>query len=353
MTSFESWRSVCVQPETSLKEALRTIDAGALKIALVTDDELTLLGVVTDGDIRRGLLKEVGLDAPVERVMQKRPVTANDHDSRDKLISIMINRGLEHIPILNGKGELVGLSLLHELVQPIKKSNWVVIMAGGLGSRLGELTQNCPKPLLKVGDKPILEIIIERFVSHGFYNFYLSINYKKEMIKSYFGDGSQWGVEIRYLEESKRLGTAGPLALIEEVPKDPFFVINADLLTKLDFTELLDFHTQSRAVATLGARQVEHTFPYGVVLSENDQLVDFTEKPTHTYKVNAGIYLLEPRVLDVVEKNCFLDMPELLQKLHFKKNRVSVFSFIDYWLDIGLKEDFYRANREHEELFLE
>jgi dTDP-glucose pyrophosphorylase/CBS domain-containing protein len=351
VTSVENWRLVVMQPTATIMEAMTVIDRGAMRVALVVDEKYRLLGVVTDGDIRRGLLSEVALAEPIVKVMCDRPFVANIEDSQEKILSLMTAKTIEHIPIVDSAGLLVGLKTLRELARPRQKDNWVVLMAGGLGSRLGALTKECPKPLLKVGSKPILELILESYIASGYHRFFLSVNYKKEMIKEHFGDGSNWGVSIDYLEEEERLGTAGSLALLPDSPTEPFFVMNGDLLTRINFNDLLDFHNQQDSSATLCVRKIEQTIPYGVVEVDQQQLVSIEEKPTHSYFVNAGIYLLNPDVIPYLSGAANSDMPDLFRQIIENGHETAAFPFFDYWLDIGQQGDFYQACQDYQELF--
>ena len=351
MSTCKNWRSVLVQPGTTLLETIKILDTGALRIALVVNEANRLLGVVTDGNIRRGLLNQIGMHDPVETIMNPNPITAQVSDSRDHILSLMGTRDIEHIPVLDSKGVIIGLEILHRLTRPALRDNWVVLMAGGLGSRLGPLTKECPKPLLRVGPKPILEVILESFLEYGFHRFYLSVNYKKDMIQEYFGDGSSWGAEIRYLEEKERLGTAGSLSLLPERPKQPFFVMNGDLLTRINFQHILDFHAKHQAQATLCVRRVEQTIPFGVVEMEQHRLLNIEEKPVHNYFVNAGIYLLEPTLLPLIANNQYLDMPDLFRQAIQHGHSTAAFPFLDYWMDIGQMGDFNKACQEYPQVF--
>lgn len=351
MTSVENWRRVVVSPQATIMDAMMVIDRGALRVALVVDDQHRLLGLVTDGDVRRGLLKHVALSESVTRVMSQHPYVANVGDSQEKTLALMNAKRIEHIPVVDNEGILLGLKTLRELAQPEIRSNWVVLMAGGLGSRLGALTKECPKPLLKVGAKPILELILESYIAHGYGHFFLSVNYKKEMIQDYFGDGSDWGVSIRYLEEEGRLGTAGSLALLPETPTEPFFVMNGDLLTRINFNDILRFHHNQKSKATLCVREMEQTIPYGVVETDRHRLIGIEEKPVHTYFVNAGIYLLDPSVLPLLSGISNCDMPDLFRRAIDQGYETAAFPFLDYWLDIGRQGDFHQACQDYSEVF--
>ena len=351
MNTCKNWQSVRVQAQTTLLETIRVLDKGALRIALVVDQNNHLVGVVTDGNIRRGLLNQIGMNEPVHKIMNPNPVTAQRSDSREHVLSLMGAKDIEHIPILDAQGILVGLEILHRLTRPKTKDNWVVLMAGGLGSRLGPLTKECPKPLLRVGPKPILEIILESFLEYGFKRFYFSVNYKKDMIQAYFGDGASWGAEIRYLEEEERLGTAGSLSLLPEKPDHPFFVMNGDLLTRINFQHILDFHAKHQAQATLCVRRVEQTIPFGVVEMAQHRLVSIEEKPVHNYFANAGIYLLDPELLPLIPNGRYLDMPNLFREAIKKGHSTAAFPFLDYWMDIGQMGDFNKACQEYPQMF--
>jgi dTDP-glucose pyrophosphorylase len=345
------WKKISVQPDQPLREALAAIDEGGVQIALVVDTQETLLGVVTDGDIRRGILDDIDLDAPVQTVMNEDPVTATPQEDRQSLIDRMQARRIHQIPLIDDGGHIVGVEVLDDLLKPEARPNPVVLMAGGLGTRLRPLTDDCPKPLLEVGEQPILETILEGFIAHGFHRFYLSVNYKAGMIENYFGDGSDWGVDISYVHEEQRLGTAGPLSLLPDRPDETMIVMNGDLLTKLNFAHLLDFHREHESKATMCVREHETQVPYGVVETNDQYMTGLEEKPTERYFVNAGIYALEPEALDLIPESEFYDMTELFEQLVDRERHVTVFPVREYWQDVGQKEDFRRVNGEYEEVF--
>ncbi|MEX2459818.1 MAG: nucleotidyltransferase family protein [Paenibacillaceae bacterium] len=346
------WKKIVISADTNIFSSLEIIDQGALQIALVVDENYKLLGTITDGDIRRGILKGVSLQSPVSLIMKSEPIIAHVNDSKETILAKMKLKRLHHIPVLDDEGHIVKVELLDELIQSRKRPNWVVLMAGGLGSRLSPMTDETPKPLLKVGTKPILETILDNFIDYGFYRFYLSVNYKADMIKAYFGDGSKWGVEIKYVHEEVRLGTAGALSLIEESPTDPLIVMNGDLLTKVNFQQLLDFHIETNAKATMCVRDYEYQVPYGVVMVDNHRLINIVEKPKQQFFVNGGIYVINPEILDYVPKREFFDMPSLFEVMMNKKIETVVFPIHEYWIDIGRMDDFNRANVEYKERFL-
>ncbi|GGG84536.1 nucleotidyltransferase family protein [Paenibacillus radicis (ex Gao et al. 2016)] len=338
-----------ISPVTSILEALKIIDKGSVQIALVVDNEQRLIGTLTDGDIRRGILRGIDLNREVSLIMKSDPTVSYVDDSRDIIFSKMKHCHLKHIPVIDQHGRVVRLDLLDEIITSERCDNWVVLMAGGLGTRLGELTRDCPKPLLKVGSKPILEVILENFISNGFYRFIISVNYKAEMIIDYFGDGSKWGVEIVYVQETKRLGTAGALSLLPFVPDKPIIVMNGDLLTKINFQQLIDFHAETKASATMCVREYEFQVPYGVVKVDNFRLESIEEKPLQRFFISGGIYVISPDALQHIPSNTFYDMPTLFEKLLQSKAATSAFPIREYWIDIGRADDFERANIEYEE----
>ncbi|GKT11121.1 MAG: UDP-2-acetamido-4-(D-alanylamino)-2,4,6-trideoxy-alpha-D-mannopyranose hydrolase [Thiomicrorhabdus sp.] len=343
------WQSVIIGPRDSLSKALEIIDAGALRIALVVEDG-KLSGVVTDGDIRRSLLKHQSLDTPVNQVMNTTPLVAYENQDQKNLLSKMVKRRLEHIPILNSNDELVGLETLLQMVEKPRYENPVLLMAGGFGTRLRPLTENTPKPLLNVGSKPILESIMESFIDAGFYKFYISLFYKAQMIRDYFGDGSKWGVEISYIEETEPLGTAGCINLIQETIDLPLILMNGDILTKVDFASLLDFHNQESAHATLCVRDYEYQVPYGVVEAMDNQLANIAEKPVQHFFVSAGIYVLSSSFIKEIPSG-YQDVPDLLQASAEQKKKVSLYPIHEYWLDIGRTDDFNQAQTDYKRHF--
>ncbi len=345
------WKQIAVRPDQTIREALEAIDKGGVQIAIVADEEDHLRGVATDGDIRRGILKDLNLDAPVGSIMNEDPITARRQEDRQSLIDTMRARQIHQIPLVDGEGRIVGIEVLDDLLEPEARPNPVVLMAGGLGTRLRPLTEDCPKPLLEVGDKPILETILEGFIAHGFHRFYLSVNYKAGMIEDYFGNGEDWGVDISYVHEEKRLGTAGPLSLLPERPDETMIVMNGDLLTKLNYAHLLDFHREHGAVGTMCVREHETQVPYGVIETDDQYMKGIEEKPTEHYFVNAGIYVLEPETLELVPENEFFDMPDLFESLIEEGREATVFPVREYWQDVGRENDFRRVNRKYDEIF--
>lgn len=341
-----NYKDISITPDKTIKSTLQILDATAKKILFVVDSSGKLLGTVTDGDIRRGILKDTSLTDKVTEVMKSNPKTVRAGTNREEMLRLMKLADVSHLPVLDELGKLVDVISRDELLDRQKRENIVVLMAGGLGTRLRPLTNDCPKPLLKIGKKPIMETIIDSFIDCGFYRFYLAVNYRSEMIEEYFGDGSKYGVEIKYIHEKKRMGTAGALYFLPEKPIEPIIVMNGDLLTKLDFVELLDTHIKNASAATMAVREYSYLVPYGVINCDGDRIVSIEEKPEHTYFVNAGIYVLEPEVVARVDKEEFFDMPDLFKDIIGEGGKVGVFPIREYWLDIGRLDDFERAKSE-------
>ncbi len=348
---MKDWKRILTSPTTQIINAIEIIDAEATGIALVVDDDNRLLGTVTDGDVRRAILKGIQLDESVSRIMNSQPTVAKVNDNKEAILSRMKLKDLKQIPILDDDGRVVSMEMINELIRADERENWVLLMAGGMGKRLNPLTNECPKPLLKVGDKPILETIIQNFIDHGFRRFYVSVNYKAQMIEDYFGGGAKWGVEIRYLREAEPLGTAGALSLLPETPGHPLVVMNGDLLTKVNFGHLLDFHKEHKACATMCVREYKLQVPYGVVQMDKHRLKGIIEKPVQQFFVSAGVYVLDSEVLKHIPRNTLIDMPALFERLISKKLETAVFPVREYWLDIGRIGDFERANGEFAEVF--
>lgn len=341
-----NWKEIAIAPDTPIRDALQVIDNGALRLALVVSEADVLLGTLSDGDIRRALIHGVPLSAPVSEAMNKRPRTVPASTDGEKAFAMMDESDLLVIPVLGSEGQMVGLYSYKELLHAKDKENWVFLMAGGFGTRLRPYTDQCPKPMLRVGGKPLLEIILESYLAAGFHKFYISVHYMAEAIKDYFGDGSRWNVTIRYIEEKDPLGTAGSLGLLPTVENRPLLMMNGDLLTKVDLAQLLRFHEENGSDLTMCVREYDFTVPYGVVETSGRHVTAITEKPVHRFFVNAGIYVLSPQVVARVGENSKLDMTDLAERLVKEGCDVSVFPIHEYWLDIGRPDDFIRAQEE-------
>ena len=344
---MNDWKNCVVSASTSLETAIAILDKAGFRIVLVVDERNRLLGTVTDGDIRRALLKNIGLDGGVEKVMNRKPQTTYQDEPRYSILERMRRSELIHMPVVDSKGVLLGLEMLPNLVASEANQNPILLMAGGFGKRMRPLTDACPKPMLKVAGRPILELIIDKFASSGFREIYISLHFLGEVISDYFGDGSDWGVNITYLTEEKPLGTAGALSLLpEELSTQPIVVMNGDVLTNVDLLRLTEFHREMGGTATMCVQQYELEVPYGIVESTEAGVIDIVEKPTQRFFVNAGVYVLNHEVLRLVEKETRLDMPELLKKLIDDGQTVSQFPIHEYWIDIGLKTQFEKAQND-------
>ena len=309
------WTSTIVEQETPLGEAIARIDQTGLQIALVLDRQRRLLGILTDGNVRRAILGGRSLQTPVSEVMTKNPTAVHAETSREAMLAILRRTTFHHLPLLDSSDCVVGLVTLDELIGGAHRPNWVVLMAGGVGSRLHPLTEDCPKPLLSVGGKPILESILEQFSGYGFNQIYLSVNYRAEMIQGHFGNGERWGVDINYLHETERLGTAGALSLLPSTPQEPIIVMNGDLLTHANFNNMLNFHAAQGSVATMAVREYDFQVPYGVVRLDGAHICAIEEKPVQKFFVNAGIYVLSPEALTFLDAGKHLDMTTLFERL--------------------------------------
>lgn len=336
---------------STIKDALKIIDKGAMQIALVIDEDDKLIGTITDGDIRRGLLKGLGLNSSIEPIIYKNPTVAKLSDTKEQILQLALSKKLHQIPIVDDNNRLIGIQEIDELIKPKEKPNKVILMVGGLGTRLRPLTEKTPKPMLKVGNKPILQTIVEKFAEYGYKNIIMCVNYKSHIIKDYFKDGKDFGVNIEYVLEKKRMGTAGALSLLKERPKEPFFVMNGDILTNVNFKHLHNFHIANSAVATMCIREYDFQVPYGVANLDGNKILSIEEKPIQKFFVSAGIYMLTPDALKYIPKNKFYDMPTLFEKLISEKQNTISFPLREYWLDIGRIEEFEKANNEYHEVF--
>lgn len=341
---MKSWRNALVEQPATLEQAIEVLDKAALRIVLVIDSAGRLLGTLTDGDVRRALLKHLPLDTPVTQVMNPSPKIAGEDWKDSRILATMEQHELLQLPLVDDDGKVVGLATLHDLLNKHRHDNPVFLMAGGFGTRLRPLTDNCPKPMLKVGEKPILEQILVNFIEAGFHRFYISTHYMPEVIRDYFGNGEKWGVSIQYVHEEEPLGTGGALGLLPHDEIDmPMFMMNGDLLTSLNLHSFLEFHESHGSTATMCVREYEHQVPYGVITSEGPRIKSMVEKPVHRFFVNAGIYLLDPELVNTVETGTRIDMPTLLERQIDQGKVVNMFPIHEYWLDIGRMDDFKKA----------
>lgn len=340
----EKWTSALLSVESTLGDAVQALNTNDHRIVLLIDREERLKGTITDGDIRRALLRGQSMSSPSRNAMEACPSTIDDDATPQLAVQIMRRKGLMHLPVIDQAKRLVGLRTAQDLLMKEQRLNPVLLMAGGLGKRLRPLTENTPKPLLKVGQNPILQTTLEKLIDDGFFHFFISVNYLGEQVREFFGDGSQWGVQIEYLQESEPLGTAGAISLLDQTRiTEPLLVMNGDLLTKVNFGELLDFHNLHHALATLCVREHEFKIPYGVVSGFESEMSRIEEKPAQKVFVNAGIYVLEPKLLDGQFFSGRCDMPTVLNRIVDEGEKVTMFPIHEYWIDVGNIQDFERA----------
>ncbi|RCK78308.1 MAG: D-glycero-D-manno-heptose 1-phosphate guanosyltransferase [Candidatus Ozemobacter sibiricus] len=334
---------VLLPPETTILDTLRAIDAAALEIALIVDADRHLLGTVTDGDIRRGILRGVTLDSRIDQLMNPRPLTARPDTPDDELLFLMSRRSIKHVPIVDGQGRVIHLRRLQDLVARAPRPHQAVIMAGGLGRRLGALTRDTPKPLLPVGGRPILETIVRQLRRHGIVKIFLSVNYHADQIKAHFQNLRDLDAEIAFLEEKEFLGTAGSLSLLPEKPATSLIVMNGDILCPVNISNLLDYHAAAGRALTLCTREFTFQIPYGVIVRQGAELIDIEEKPEQKILINAGIYVLEPRLLELIPPATRLDMPDLIRQVARGHGGVACYPLSEFWLDIGQPADYQEA----------
>lgn len=348
MTATDNiWRQAVLPIDSTVQQAIRCLDQVAIKIVLIVDEAGELQGTISDGDIRRGLLRGLDLVSPISIVIHRNALVVPPEMTRETVMQLMIANKIQQIPVVDEKRHVVGLHLWDEITTPPVRPNLMVIMAGGMGTRLLPHTENCPKPLLPVAGKPMLEHIIERAKLEGFSRFALAVHYLGHMIEDYFGNGERLNVRIDYLREQSPLGTAGALGLLNPRPDGPFLVTNGDVLTDIRYGELLDFHTRHNADATMAVRVHEWQHPFGVVQTEGVDIVGFEEKPVARSHINAGVYVLEPESLDVLSVASSCDMPTLFERLQAKTKRTVAFPMHEPWLDVGRPDDLRRANAEN------
>ena len=332
--------------QSTFDQAIKNLNEVGNGLLLVVDEENVFIGIITDGDVRRAVLNS---DLSLENIINRNPKVLMDDVSKKSAIQYLKKIKRRHLPIVNEDNKLIDIIILDDIEYNLRP-NKVIIMAGGLGTRLGELTKDTPKPMLHIGSKPMLEHLIEQFSDHGFTDFIISVNYKADKIKDYFGNGEELGVEITYIEEKTRLGTAGSLSLLNlhEINK-PFFVINADVVTSINFAELMDSYEKDNIDALMCIKNMSYHIPYGVIqFDNNNNFISISEKPEEEFFINSGIYILNKDVTQYIQKEVFFDMPDLFLLIKSKGYRVKVFKISDYWKDLGNVNDYRQTNKEFE-----
>lgn len=342
---------IFVTQTQNLKSAMEVLNKTKLHICFVISNDGKLMGSLTDGDVRRAILNGATLDSPVKLYMNPNPKSIVDGLTTEEIVKSMNLWGVRQLPVIDLNGKIIRVETVEGMMELFRKPNRIVLMAGGFGRRLSPLTDQIPKPLLQIDGVPILEHILRRFKELGFYRFTISVNYLADMITSYFGDGHRLGIEIDYIREDKPLGTCGALSLLQEKPKDALFVMNGDLLTRANFSNILEFHLAADSLATMCVREHSFEVPYGVVKSTNNRIESIEEKPREITLINAGIYVISPQVLDFIPENSYLDMPTLFMNLRAKNLPIFSCPLKDYWLDIGRIEDFQKAQADFERYY--
>lgn len=340
---FENWRHASLPENATIQDAIRNLDEVALQIILIVNKEGKLIGTLSDGDIRRGLLKGLQLDSPIETIIFRNPLVVPENLQRDIVLKLMTMNKVRQIPIVDKKGHILGLHLWDHLTGPIKRNNVMVIMAGGFGSRMHPHTEDCPKPMLQVAGKPMLEHIILRAKSEGFCEFIISVYYLGHVIEDYFSDGNRLGVKINYLREEKPLGTAGALSLMQVRPIKPFVITNGDVMTDIHYGELLDFHNQHGADATMAVCSYEWQHPYGVIQMQGIKIEAIEEKPISRTHINAGVYALSPSALNYLNAGEICDMPTLFERIRGSGQLTIAYPMHEPWLDVGRPSDLEMA----------
>lgn len=341
------WKNSVISPGSTVEDAIRVLAKSKLKIVLVCSSDFRLLGTITDGDIRRCLLGGQGLETSVLEVMCRSPKTTRANVERRSVLNMLIELNLAYMPVVNDDGVLQDVITCQNVGIPPADGATVFLLAGGFGRRLAPLTDNLPKPLINVGDRSIIQRIVELLVGFGVAKFVISLHYKADLIKLELGDGDRWDVDISYVEESEPLGTAGSLAMVryEELTK-PIIVMNSDILTKLDFEELMRFHMESGSDATICAKHYDLQLPYGVLDVQGGKFLGIKEKPIFSLLVNTGIYVIEPYLIALIEKGEQIDMPNFLKRVRDSKREISVFPVYEYWSDIGEIDQLNKAKQD-------
>ena len=342
------WKSALVSADATIEEVVRVIhNARDFRVGLVVTHDQKLIGTVTDGDIRRGIMRNIPLTANVSHIMNQSPYMLHESEDKQRIRNLLENKGLSQIPIVDESKRVVGIETLRHLSKNEILDNRVVIMAGGFGKRLRPLTNDCPKPMLSIGDKPLLEHIISDFMAYGFREFFIAVHYLSEKIQSYFDSGGNWGINIKYISESKPLGTAGCLTeIVQNHGGDkPFFVINGDVFTKVNYTHLLNYHTSHQADITVCMRNYSIEIPYGVINFHDDELLSIDEKPSFNHFVNAGLYVLNPLIFREINIHPPYHMTNLIEWGKKVGKKILVFPIHEYWVDVGHFEDYKEAQQ--------
>jgi dTDP-glucose pyrophosphorylase len=343
----------------TLLQAVQAIEFSEIRTAVVVDDNNKLIGTITDGDIRRRLLAGGSLEEPVTNAMNTSPVTAKPGASPVLLAELMKSKNVLTIPIVTTTNEFVEMihlrdlkNIKSELLPKISNYDFAIIMAGGEGNRLKPITNMIPKPMVEIGGMPLLERQIIALAEAGIKRIYISVNYLANLIEDYFKDGKRYDTEIIYLKEVEKMGTAGALTLIEQIPQKPVLLINGDVFTNSNFNSLLEYHLQSEADFTVATTNYTIEIPYGVIHLDNQEVKSIEEKPTQIFLCNAGIYCLSSHAFRLISDHKLTNITELFNILISKSYKIAAFPIHEYWIDIGTPEDLDKAREFYKNKFL-
>lgn len=328
----------------SVLNVVTNIQNSQYQICFIVDDQGSLIGSIADGDIRRGLIEGHSIDSLASQIMNPNPISILATQSERQAQTIMSANQIKQLPVVNEDHQLIGLYLVDQILNLAHKENSILIMAGGFGKRMMPLTENLPKPMLKVAGKPILEHIILNAKAQGFRKFIISLHYLGNLIIDHFGDGSNLDISIQYIHESEPLGTAGAMALIDPLPNLPFIVTNGDIITDVNYANLLHFHESNKSQATMAIKKYELQNPYGVVNIKGLEITSFEEKPIQMSYVNAGIYALNPSSLKYLKVNEPCDMPDLFELLKNNNHLITAYPLHETWADVGRPIDLSEVN---------
>jgi len=343
-------KKILVSPDYALIDCLQQMNDAGLQLLLVIDADQRLIGTVTDGDVRRALLRNRGLDIKIAEVMCAHPCTVTEGTSTDKIRRLMLDRNLRHVPVIDSEGRIIDLILWTDLFgqKVSQRMEKVVIMAGGKGTRLDPFTKILPKPMIPLGDKPVIETIMDGFYSNGFNEFILSLGYKADIVRLYFLESDSRPYHVDFIHEDKPLGTAGSLSLLKGQLKDTSIVTNCDIILEADYSDILNFHREKNYDITVIGALKNFVIPYGVLQTEDGHLIDINEKPSSNYLVNTGVYIIEPAVISLIPESQFMNMTDLIVKAKNEGLKVGVYSFEGRWFDVGQWDEYRKTLKAFE-----
>lgn len=335
---------ILIHSNCTIREVLEKLNIGGKGIVLVVDEKHRLIGTITDGDVRRAILSGASIEDKINGIVHRNPVYVKEDIANEEIKDIFIRSAVKQIPVVNKEGVVINLISINDILLPEGKENPVIIMAGGLGTRLKDLTKEIPKPMLKVGQDPILHHIINNFKRYGYNKIIITVNYKANIIENYFQDGYAYGVKISYIREKERLGTAGGIKLAQDYLAKPFFVINGDVFTNLNVDNMMQYHLKNKFDLTIAVRQYTYKIPYGVIEANEKMVINIKEKPEEEYLINGGIYCLNPEVIELIPDEQYYEITDLINDCIEKGLKVGYYEIEEYWMDIGRLEDYYKVN---------